>query len=243
MRMTKIFGLIAMVVFVLGVALTRTCASKSPDGVSPSATYEIPVPPREEGVDLPVQADYSKNPALIQWKEVWKAKNQFEALQQYNQKFGMFLPTGTKNHEISYLAFEGPCGDEYVSLVKDMDDPEDLIWEIDKNGKLLNTWSADSSRVLRIEGKRVYTELVLSEDPEEYFKRENAFAVGKIHTYILELDSDRKFQILEKNEQSERKVEYKNVECPAKVEIESDYKYCVKDEKNNRIFVFQDPCT
>ncbi|MBX3016347.1 MAG: hypothetical protein KF767_00555 [Bdellovibrionaceae bacterium] len=218
------------------VAVAATPAPSTAD----APTAAVNAPP----VALPENADLKLDSTALgkEWSALWELSDPYPALRDFVRKNGLFLETSEKVGEYSVLGSEGPCGDEYVSLVKDTAKVGEHVWEIDPKGKILREWRSGNNEVLRIEKNRLYRVIDLNRKISDFNmanpKRDPAYS-----SFILGIDSNGKFEVLSDDADKPKSWKVSEVPCPKGLRIESDYKYCVHEKATKRTFVLQRECT
>ena len=182
---------------------------------------------------------HASTKALNAWKEVWTKKNKLQALRDFKNQYGLFLETDVKGKEAVMIS-EGACGDTFVSLVKNTKKVTDRVWEVDKKGNVLNLWHTGIEKPRSVKGTKLYRTIWLYENPAE-FSAQARTAETRAHEFLIEIGADGNFEILALD--NEPATTFETVTCQKHIRVESDYKYCVKDPKSGRLFVFEGPCT
>lgn len=180
----------------------------------------------------------------LRWKKIWTSASPLEDLKLFQKDYGLYLESNSKNLEHSYLSWEGPCGESYISLVKDTRQLPEQIHEIDSKGKVISTWHSGSGEVLRFEGNRLVRKVTFFENPEGFSQTSAADAKSKPHHFELAIEpSGGGFELRVAG--SAPKTTFREIKCSRdlKKETGSDYAYCVEDPESKRKYVFQRPCT
>jgi hypothetical protein len=177
-----------------------------------------------------------------EWMAIWKEKDQLKALKEFKDKHGLFLETQMQLGELYYLAAEGPCGDTFMSLVKDAKQAAEFVWEIDAAGKILREWQPGEEMIEGFDKDSVYRKITYFEDPRAF---DSSSGVPKTngHDFVVKISSRGDFELLPENHKIPGGWNVEETKCPPTPEINSEYKYCVKDKKSKRLFVLQHPCT
>lgn len=179
-----------------------------------------------------------------EWSALWKEADQFTTLKAFQKKHGLFLETNEKVGTASLVSAEGPCGETYVSLVKDSQKLIEKVWEIDTKGKVLKEWNPGTEEFLGIEQDTLYRKVKFFEIVSDYSQYSNNTNSERIeHDYVLAIKTDHSIELLPSNFEIKNKWEATEMDCPAGLKVESDYKYCVKEKSTNRLFVLQRTCT
>jgi hypothetical protein len=181
-----------------------------------------------------------QNPSIdVDWEKIWKSNSAIDELKKFQSNHGLFLETINKKEKYSYLAEEGPCGELYVSLVKDTKELPEIIYEINSSGETLASWNSGSGEVDKIEGSRLFRRVFFYEKLEDFMV--GAPATSKKHEFTLAMDPTGSFEL---HVRQGEKTNFQEMKCPSlSKKIKSDYSYCVQDPQSNRMFVFQRPCT
>lgn len=177
-----------------------------------------------------------------EWSAIWKSKDPNPGLQKFKQKHGLFLETGPNIGKISILAFEGPCDNTHVSLVKDAKFLNEEIREIDAKGKVLRKWNPGTLDIDGIEGNKLFRKIKLFEAVTD-FSQYTAGKDPKPHNFVLAIGADNSIELLPEDFKIKSKWEYKSIKCPPHKDIDSELQYCVKLKNAERIFLLNYPCT
>jgi hypothetical protein len=101
--------------------------------------------------------------------------------------------------------------------------------EIDKKGKVLNTWKLVTEKPLKVEGDTVYQEVLLLEDPKNYESKTQAF--------IFKINTSGNFEVLPYS--SDDTWQTQMIACPKEIDESLS---CVEDKITKRRFVIEDKC-
>lgn len=177
-----------------------------------------------------------------EWSAIWELSDPYPALKEFVAKHGLFLETAEKVGEFSVRASEGPCGDEYVSLVKDTSRVIEHAWEIDASGKVLREWRTGNNEILRVDKNRLLRVIDLHRKISD-FNTLNPQRDATYASFVLSIGDDGRFELLSDDADRARGWKVTEEPCPKDLKIESDYKYCVREKSTGRRFVLQRECT
>lgn len=182
------------------------------------------------------------SPIGVEYAAIWELSDPYPALKEFSEKYGLFLETSEKVGEMSVLGNEGPCGEDYVSLVKDTSKVIEHAWEIDAKGKILREWRTGSNEILRVEKNRLFRVIDLVRKPSD-FNLTNPKRDASFSSFVLAIEPNGKFELLSDDAETAKKWKVTEERCPKGLKIESDYKYCVREKATKRLFVLQRECT
>lgn len=220
-----------------------TTGESSIQGSAPTATIKPTTASSGNVVDtFAKDRELDQTPIGQEWIAIWTLSDPFPALKKFVDRHGLFLETAEKVGEISVFTSEGPCGDDFTSLVKDTSKAIEHAWEIDEKGKILRRWQLGSPDIVRVDGHRLIRTIELLRKPSDY-NLSNPRRDSTYTTFLLAIGDDGKFEILSEEAEDAASWAVREIPCPAGLNIESDYKYCVKEKKSGRVFVLQRECT
>ena len=179
---------------------------------------------------------FADDPIAKEWAAIWRSQDKFTALQLFKKKHGVFLLTHERLGDLTTLYSEGACGETYVSLAQNTEKAVGLVSEIDSKGKLLKTWRPGNEEILRVDGEYVFSKIIFYENLED-------IDTSSTHEYVLRVSKNNQFEVLDPDDKNTKQWTVDKVDCPKELDLESEYKYCVKEPKSKRIFVLQEPCT
>lgn len=201
-------------------------------------------------VDIPKKIDPD-------WKKIWLEKDQLAALKAYSTQHGLFIETHKKVKH-SFLRNEGACGDVYMSLVKNTEIADGVVWEIDPKGKILNKWNPGTSalvhldgkatqlrnRIYKIDGTKVYRDISYSEDPVDFETlNQTQRRRSPSHTFTMIVDANKSFEIAAFDENMSFH-KFKKTKCPAfSNELKKYDIFCVENANTKKLYVFENECT
>lgn len=176
-----------------------------------------------------------------EWSAIWKSKNSLKALNAFKEKHGLYLETSKSLGTDSFIVSEGPCGETYLSLVKDAKELTEKVWEIDTKGKILREWQPGTNEIQTIQGNVLYRQVVFFADVTD-FNPQKKERNSETFDFRLAVTSKNHISVVKQDKPSV-KWDITETKCPAGLKINSEFKYCVKDKQTKRTFVLQKACT
>ncbi|MCB0348135.1 MAG: hypothetical protein KDD37_04830, partial [Bdellovibrionales bacterium] len=155
------------------------------------------------------ESKFLNTTAGIEWQKIWKETDQVKALNAFKEKYGLPLEGSIYAGELSFESIETPCGTLYLNFVKTTEDVTTLLKEIDANGKVLREWHVGTLDFLRIEKNSIYRIVSFKEMPD--------LSDTKSHSFVLKINSDKSFEVLDYNEASTKEWVAKTIDCPKNI--------------------------